>query len=133
MKTNQMIKTLPILVAFLCGGMAVSAAEAPGQADITKALQKQFTNTEYATRLYELAVDSVQRGTPRQGDYRTDGTPANTKTQVTPCKVIWTRVTTYTAGDAHVLKEQFTGEYVFFLDEFGEWTFKIKKQESKTL
>jgi hypothetical protein len=133
MKTNQMIKTLLILVAFFCGGMAVSAAETPSQADVTKALQKQFTNTEYATRQYELTVDSVQCGTPRQGDYRTDGTPANTKTQVIPSKVIWTRVTTYTAGDAHVLKEQFTGEYVFFLDEFGEWTFKIKKQESKTL
>ena len=89
-------------------------------------------NTEYATRKYELAVESVKRGAPREGDHWTDGTPANKKTEVFPCKVVWTRVTTYTGGDAKVVKERFTGEYVFFLDEFGEWTFKIKKQTTET-
>lgn len=122
-----------LVVFLLVGWMTVSAAEVPSQADIEKVLKKHFTNTEYATRLYELTVTSVQRGAPREGDHWTDGTPANTKTEVIPCKVVWNLVTTYTAGNAHVLKEQYTGEYVFFLDEFGAWTFKIKKQESSKL
>ena len=41
-------------------------------------------------------------------------------------------MTTYTGGDAKVVKERFTGECVFLLDEFSEGTFKIKKQTSET-
>ena len=134
MKANLMSTLLPTLAAlfFLCGWTAVTAKDVPSQSDVEKLLKKQFTNTDYATRNYKLAVESVKRGTPREGDYWTDGTPANKKTEVFPCKVVWTRVTTYTGGDAKVVKERFTGEYVFFLDEFGEWTFKIKKQTSET-
>jgi hypothetical protein len=134
MKTNLMTRLLPTVAALflLCGGTTVSAAEVPSQTDIEKLLKKQFTNTDYATRKYELAVESVKRGPPREGDPWTDGTPANKQTEVIPCKVVWTRVTTYTGGDAKVVKERFTGEYVFFLDEFSEWTFKIKKQTSET-
>jgi hypothetical protein len=133
MRANLMTKLLATLAAllFLCGGTTVTAKEVPSQSDIEKLLKKQFTNTEYATRKYELAVESVKRGTPREGDHWTDGTPANKKTKVFPCKVVWTRVTTYTGGDAKVVKERFTGEYVFFLDEFGEWAFKIKRQASE--
>ena len=135
MRKNQTTKTLLLLlIAFiLVGWMRVSAEETPSQANIEKVLKAHFTDTEYATRLYKLTINSVQRGTPRLGDYATDGTPANKKVEVIPCKVIWTRVTTYTAGNPHVVTEQFNSECVFFLDEFNEWTFKLKKQDSKKL
>jgi hypothetical protein len=126
------MKTILLLIAVLslCGFPAY-AAETPTQAEIEQALKATFTDKEYATRQYELVVESAQRGAPREGDYRTDGTPANKKTEVIPCKVIWRRITTYTSGDAKVVKERFTGEYVFFQDEFGAWTFKLKKQTSE--
>lgn len=111
----------------------VRKAETPSKVVIENALKKQFTNNDYATRQYKLTVISIQRGAPREGNSWSDGTPANVKTRVFPCKVVWIRVTTYTTGDTEVVKEKFTGEYVFFLDEYGEWTFRLKKQESKKL
>ncbi len=94
-----------------------------------KVLTGHFTDTQYATRVYALNVESVQRGTARQGNYLTDGTPANKWTEVVPVKAVWVRTTTY-RGDPKVVKERFTGEYVFFKDEFGEWAFRLKKQDS---
>lgn len=109
-----------------------SGGSGPSQADIEKQLKKSFTNTTYASRVYELTVDSVQRGDARAGEYWTDGTPANKKVTVFPCKVTWIRVTSYST-DHRVVKERFVGEYVFFRDEFGEWTFRVKAQSSEKI
>jgi hypothetical protein len=132
MMKNWTTPMLPMVAAILLNGCSgPSAAEGPSQADIEKLLKKSFTNADYATRTYDLKVESVQPGTPRVGDQWTDGTPANKKTTVIPCKVIWTRVTTYTGTKTEVSKERFTGEYVFFRDDFNEWTFKLKEQSSQ--
>ena len=130
-----MTRILPILASMLLLGAwtSASAAGEPSHAVIEKLLKSQFTNTDYATRLYELTVDSVKRGAPREGDHWTDGTPANRKTEVIPCTIVWTRVTTYTGGNAKVVKERFIGEYVFFLDEFGGWAFKIEQKKTEQL
>ena len=117
-------------IFFLGASTTVFAAGTPTQAEVEKVLTGHFTNTDYATRVYELKVESVQRGSSRTGNYLTDGTPANKPTQVIPCKVVWTLTTTY-AGDPKVKRERYTGEYVFFRDEFGDWTFRIKNQKSE--
>jgi hypothetical protein len=130
---NQTVKMLATASAILLlGGCSRSAAdEGPSQADIEKLLKQSFSNADYATRTYDLKVESVQRAASRTGDAWSDGTPANKKTIVHPCKVVWTRVTTYTGSNPNVVKERFIGEYVFFRDDFGEWTFKLKDQKSQ--
>ncbi len=130
-----MPKVLPALVAvfFLQGCSSKPGQGGPSQAEIEKLLRKSFTNADYATRQYELNVESVTRGAARVGDQWADGTPANKKTEVFPCKVVWLRTATYTGGKTEVVKERFTGEYVFFRDEFGAWTFKLKEQESQKI
>jgi hypothetical protein len=120
-----------VTIVFMCVSVSAYADEAPSQSVIDKLLTDHFTNKTYATRIYELTVESVKRGKPREGNYRTDGTPANRPTEVVPCKVVWTRLTKYTSGDAKTVRERFTGEYVFFLDEFDEWTFRIKDQKGE--
>ncbi|HZS08718.1 MAG TPA: hypothetical protein VFD58_28040 [Blastocatellia bacterium] len=120
---------IALMVILVSPGFASSG---PSQAEIEKQLKAHFTDTQYATRQYKLTVDSVQRGAARAGNHWADGTPANKKTTVFPCKVTWTRVTSYST-DNSVVKERFVGEYVFFRDEFGEWAMIIKKQTSEKI
>ena len=121
-----------LFLVVLSGCSRGSAGSGPTQADIEKLLKASYTDALYATRVYQLSVDSVQRGDPRVGDQWADGTPANKTTTVYPCKVIWTRITSYST-DKSVVKERFTGEYVFFRDEFGAWTFRGKQQSSERI
>lgn len=60
---------------------------------------------------------------PREGNYLTDGVPPNKTTLVYPVKVAVDISKLYTDGStAQDSKDQ---TYVFFLDEFGDWTYRF--------
>lgn len=68
---------------------------------------------------------SLKIAAPRQGDYLTDGVPADRPTSVFPVKVevhITKQFTDGSTSEDH--KHQ---SYVFFQDEFGDWTYRFKE------
>jgi hypothetical protein len=67
---------------------------------------------------------TLKYGQPRKGEYRTDGVPANSNTTVYPVKVEVEILKTYTDGTTKT--ESKNQSYVFFKDEFGDWTFRFK-------
>ena len=74
------------------------------------------TQHTYAYRFLKIAP-------AREGNYLTDGVPANTHTLIHPVKVAVDITKLYTDGStAHDAKDQ---SYVFFQDEFGDWTYRF--------
>jgi len=66
---------------------------------------------------------SLKVAAPRKGDYRTDGVPANKETMVYPVKVQVEILAKYRDGSTRQdAKDQM---YVFFKDEFGDWTYRF--------
>jgi uncharacterized protein YjbI with pentapeptide repeats len=101
-----------------------SASGAPAEKLIKKTLEKEMwgppgqggvTHT-YEYKLFKIAA-------PREGNFRTDGTPANRKTMVYPVKV--EVVITREFSDGVTREETKKQSYNFFQDDFGDWTYRF--------
>jgi hypothetical protein len=69
---------------------------------------------------YEL----VQFGPPRKGEFRTDGTPANSDTTVFPVRVQAQHTIEFPDGQSRTEPKDIKA--VFFNDDLGDWTWTIK-------
>jgi hypothetical protein len=113
--------------------IAVPAVAMPGQKLSTKVVKKLLTaqytqeSKEYASVKESYTPKSILQGTPRLGTYWADGVPPNTKTTVYPVKVTGVYWKCYSGGD--VRKQTIVGEYVFFQNDYREWTFRIKDEK----
>lgn len=67
---------------------------------------------------------SLKLAPPRKGDARIDGTPANREVQVTPVRVQVQLITDLKNNDSRT--EEKRQDFVFFRDEFGEWTYRFQ-------
>jgi hypothetical protein len=104
------------------------ASDAPPEAEIKKLLEKQMWGPpQQGGTKHMYQYQSLKIGQPRQGNFRTDGVPANSKTMVYPVKVSVTITKLYTDGSTK--QEDKNQSYVFFKDEFGDWTYRFKGNE----
>ena len=71
----------------------------------------------------KLPTASLRIAPPRVGNYLTDGVPANTETAVFPVKVAVEITRHFTDGSTR--QESKDQTYVFFQDEFGDWTYRF--------
>jgi hypothetical protein len=129
----------PLLqLAVLCTAVAVFATPAsaatpakPTVKVIKKLLKEHYLGsypTDYPTYRYDWRlVAPVKYGAPRRGTYLADGVPANTKTMVFP--VLAKSRYTVCNPDGTFKRDPITAKYVFFRDEFREWTFRIKDED----
>lgn len=100
------------------------AAGGPSEKAFKKILEKEMWGPPAqggVTHTYEYKVFKI--GAPREGDFRTDGTPANRKTMVYPVKV--EVVVTREFADGVTREETKKQSYVFFQDEFGDWSYRF--------
>ena len=113
--------------------VAVPAVAMPSQKPSTTVIKKLLTtqytqeSKEYASVKESYTPKSILNGAPRLGRYWADGTPPNTKTTVYPVKVAAVYWKCYSDGD--VRKQTIVGEYVFFRNDYREWTFRIKDEK----
>jgi len=135
-----------VLVAALCAvaalAVALPAAAAPAakpSATVAKRLltKHYVDNTSYKDRRITLAWKAVQFGAPRLGTYLSDGVPPNSKTTVYPARSRFVMTTRHTRDNWKTVfwktVQLYTAEYVFFKNEFGSWTFRVKNQQIKTI
>jgi hypothetical protein len=131
-----MIRIRLLLATLACLLLAAPAAAAktpagPSRGVVAKLLRAHYLGddpTNYPTTKYVYAVRTIARGAARLGTHRADGTPPNTRTLVFPIHATSTRTVTYSDGSRTVTA--FDAKYVFFRDEFREWTFRIKSERS---
>ena len=97
--------------------------------DLTEAVMKQILSGKFsqyeAKENVTVVYESFTVAASREGDHWADGTPVNTKTIVTPVRVKSKRVTLLYGEKTEVASEM---DFVFFKDEFGEWTERYKGQ-----
>lgn len=94
---------------------------APPEDAVKRLLEKFWAQTQVKNT---FNYQSMKYGKPRKGEYRTDGVPANSDTTVFPVSVTREQVVEYADGTTKAeVKSQ---SFVFFKDEFGEWTFRFK-------
>ena len=123
---------LPALGAVACllavPAVAGPTPQKPSTTVVKKLLTAQYTqeSKEYSSVKESYTPTSILNGTPRLGTYWADGTPPNTKTTVFPLKVTAVYWKCYSSGD--VRKQTIVGEYVFFQNDYREWTFRIKDE-----
>jgi hypothetical protein len=111
----------------------------PSKATIAKLLKKAYCGpTEAANgniiETATLSLTSVKIGAPRLGKYRADGTPPNKKTKVFPVRASYfcDYTATALANPGSVANDKrFSGDYVFFRDEFGAWTHRNKTHKAE--
>jgi hypothetical protein len=116
-------------VSSAIGGAAVAdeankPAGAPPEKDVKGLLEQRMwappaqggTKHTYNYRFLKYAPS-------RKGEYRTDGVPANRDTIVYPIKVSVEIIRKFTDGTERM--EEKKQSYVFFKDEFGDWTFRF--------
>lgn len=96
-------------------------AGAPSE-EAVKALLEKFWGRERVKNTFNY--QSMKYGKGRKGEYRTDGVPANSNTMVFPIKVVCEHVVEYQDGSKK--SETKSQQFVFFQDEFGEWTYRFK-------
>jgi hypothetical protein len=122
------------LVAVLLVGVVSAEArskhpKAPTKAKVTKLLVAQYTQESktYSSVRESYKLTKLVRAHSRKGNHWADGTPANKKTYVFPIKAKGVYVKCYSDGSAE--RQTIRGNYVFFRDEFGDWTFRIKAED----
>jgi hypothetical protein len=112
---------------------AVAAPKPPPGKVIKKLLKKHYLGsnpTDYPAYRYDWRLTAKpSRGEPRLGRYRADGTPPNTRTTVFPIKA--SSRYTVCEPDGGVRQDRIVAKYVFFRDEFRDWTFRIKDEDRK--
>ncbi len=96
-------------------------AGAPPEDAVKKLLEKFWAQTKVKNTFnYQV----MRFAKSRKGEYRTDGVPANSNTTVFPASVTCEQVVEYADGTTKAeVKSQ---NFIFFKDEFGEWTFRFK-------
>ena len=100
------------------------SSEPPPEATIKAMLEKDMWGPpEQGGVVHAYNYRSLKIAAPRPGNYLSDGTPANTETDVFPVKVEVEVVRTFTDGTSK--QEDHNQSYVFFKDEFGDWTFRF--------
>ncbi len=103
---------------------AKAPSGAPPEKTIKRTLEKEMWGPpEQGGTKHTYLYKSFKIATPREGNFRTDGTPANKKTMVYPVKleVVITREFT----DGVTREETKKQSYNFFKDEFGDWTYRF--------
>ena len=112
----------------MCTADSTAAADkptaAPPEATIKAMLEKDMWGPpEQGGTVHTYNYQSLKIAAPRKGDYLTDGIPANTDTNVFPVKVVVEVVRTFTDGTSK--QEVKNQSYVFFKDEFEDWTYRF--------
>ena len=131
-----MLRSIALVAAAVLVFSVASASAAPSPPSgtvIKKLLKKHYLGNDPAdyptTRYGWRAVSKPNRGAPRRGTYWADGVPANTKTIVFPIQLRSRYTVCYPDGDVRV--DSINGKYVFFRDEFRDWTFRISDEDRK--
>lgn len=127
------LAVLGTALALLVAPAAEAAPTRPSVTVITKLLKKHYLGSnpaDYPAYRYEWKLVAPPRyGAPRRGTYRADGVPANTRTIVFP--VLARSRYTVCDPDGTFKRDAITAKYVFFRDEFRQWTFRIKDEDRK--
>ena len=134
------------LAATIVAAPAIADATAkkpkpPSKATIAKLLKKAYCGPTVAANgnIIETAtikLTSVKIAASRLGRYRADGTPPNKKTTVFPVRASYfcDYTATALANPGSVANDKrFSGDYVFFRDEFGTWTHRNKTHKAETV
>jgi hypothetical protein len=96
----------------------------PPEATIKALLEKDMWGPpEQGGTVHTYNYKSLKVADGRQGNYLTDGVPANSDTTVYPVKVQVEITRTFTDGTSK--QEKKDQSYVFFQDEFGDWTYRF--------
>jgi hypothetical protein len=130
------------LAALTCAAAAavvVPAAAAPtAKPSVTvvkRLLTKQYIDNKYKDRREAVVWKRFQFAKPRMGTYLSDGVPPNSRTMVYPVRARFVKTSRYTRDQWKTVYWKtvyvFNAEYVFFKNEFGAWTYRVKKQESE--
>lgn len=131
MRTVRRLVLVAVALAALTGPSSALAAKKPSATVIKKLLTKHYVGDDpvnYPTTRYGWRlVGQPKYGKSRRGRYWADGTPPNTNTTVFPVQVRSRYTVCYTDGT--VRQDQIRAKYVFFRDEFGDWTFRIKSED----
>lgn len=96
-------------------------AAAPPESEVKKLLEPFWAQTRVKN---SFNYQSLKYGNSRKGEYRTDGVPANSNTMVFPVSVTCEQVVEYQDGTTK--SEVRAQSFIFFKDEFGNWTFRFK-------
>ena len=78
---------------------------------------------EQGGTIHTYEYKSLKIAPGRKGNYLTDGVPANKDTTVYPVKVSVQIQRKFTDGSTK--QEEKDQTYVFFKDEFGDWTYRF--------
>jgi hypothetical protein len=113
----------------------------PTKATIAKLLKAAYCGPTKAANgnvieTATLKLTSAKIAAPRVGKPRADGTPANKKTYVFPVRASYfcDYTATALANPGSVANDKrFSGDYVFFRDEFGTWTHRNKRHTAETV
>jgi hypothetical protein len=98
--------------------------EPPPEAIIKSKLEKDMWGPpEQGGTVHTYDYKSLKIAAGRQGNYLTDGVPANKETVVYPVKVQVQILRKFTDGST--AQEEKNQTYVFFKDEFGDWTYRF--------
>lgn len=102
--------------------------DGPPETEIKAQLEKKmWAPNPQGDAKHTYEYHSLKVAESRAGDSKTDGTPASVKTIVYPVKVHVTIVKKF--DDGTVKKEDKKQSFVFFKDEFQEWTFRFKTND----
>lgn len=106
-------------------GCQGAVASSPPPEEVVKAMleKRMWGPPEQGGVVHAYHYQSLKIGEAREGNYLTDGVPANTQTAVYPVKVVVDVDRKFT--DGVVKHETHDQSYVFFQDEFGDWTFRF--------
>jgi hypothetical protein len=140
LSSRKVATLLAAAVVVVPAGTAVAKPKGPSKATVKRILKKAYcapskNASGQSVQTVTVAWNTVKIGKRRVGHYLTDGVPANKKTYVFPIKADYlcdftytNNVTSYKAADKHI-----TGQYVFFRDEFGDWTQRNKNHQVETV
>ena len=99
-------------------------SEPPTEATIKAKLEKDMWGPPaQGGTIHTYQYKSLKIAPSRVGDSWTDGVPANLRTNVHAVKVVVDVTRTFTDGTSK--QETKDQTYVFFKDEFGDWTYRF--------
>lgn len=131
MRVVVRLVAVAVAVAALSAPASAAAAKKPSVTVVKKLLTKHYVGdsaVNYPTTRYDWRLVGKPRyGKSRRGRYWADGTPPNTRTTVFPVQARSRYTVCY--PDGTVRQDQIRAKYVFFRDEFGDWTFRIKSED----
>lgn len=103
-----------------------ATSEPPPEQTIKAKLEKgMWGPPEQGGTVHTYDYKSLKIADGRKGNYLTDGVPANKDTTVYPVKVHVQITRKFTDGSTK--QEEKDQTYVFFKDEFGDWTYRFIK------